>query len=91
MRNIEIFCENTQRYYHFELGTPLKHICEEIKPDLESDVLAALVNHELKDLSYEIIKPKKIEFIDVTSLDGMSVYIRSLCFVLYKAVLKTKA
>ncbi len=88
MRKIEIFCENTDRYYHFPLGTTLKEIEEEIKPELSADALAALVNHELKDLSYQIIKPKKVEFIDVTSLDGISVYIRSLCFVLYKAILR---
>lgn len=88
LRNLEIFCENTQKYYQFHLGTSLKEICEEIKPDLKYDVLAALVNNELQDLSYEIIKPKRINFIDVSSLDGHSVYVRSLCFVLYKAVLK---
>ena len=88
MRKIEIFCENTQRYYHFPLGISLKEIEHLIKPNLNGEVLAALVNRELKDLSYQIINPKRIEFVDVTSLDGISVYIRSLCFVLYKAILK---
>lgn len=87
-RNLEIFCENTQKYYQFHLGTSLKEIYQEIKPGLKYDVLAALVNNELQDLSYELMKPKRINFIDVTSLDGHSVYIRSLCFILYKAVLK---
>jgi len=88
IRNLEIFCENTQKYYQFHLGTSLKDIYEKIRPDLKYDALAALVNNEVQDLSYEIMKPKRINFIDITSLDGHSVYVRSLCFVLYKAILK---
>jgi uridine kinase len=87
-RNLEIFCENTQKYYQFHLGTSLKEIYEEIQPELQFDVLAVLVNNEIQDLSYELMKPKRIQFIDVSSLDGHSVYVRSLCFILYKAVLK---
>lgn len=87
-RNLEIFCENTQRYYQFHLGTSLKEIYEKVEPSLKFDVLAALVNNEIQDLSYELMKPKRINFIDVSSLDGHSVYVRSLCFLLYKAVLK---
>lgn len=87
-RNLEIFCENTQKYYQFHLGTSLKEIYEKIQPELKFDVLAALVNNEMQDLSYELMKPKRINFIDVSSLDGHSVYVRSLCFLLYKAVLK---
>lgn len=87
-RNLEIFCENTQKYYQFHVGTTLKEIHDVIKPELKYDVLAALVNNELHDLGYETMKPKRINFIDVSSMGGHSVYVRSLCFVLYKAALK---
>ena len=45
-----------------------------------------MVNNELQDLQYIIMNPKQVNFIDVSSLDGYSIYTRSLLFVLYKAV-----
>jgi len=87
-RNLEIFCENTNKYYQFHVGTTLKEIYDTIKPKLEKEVLAALVNNEIQDLSYEVMKPKRINFVDVCSPDGHSAYVRSLTFLLYKAVLK---
>ena len=40
----------------------------------------------MKDLQYIVMNPLKVNFIDITTLDGYSVYSRSLIFVLYKAV-----
>jgi len=45
-----------------------------------------MVDNELQELSYRIIKPHTIEFIDITHIDGMRMYFRSLYFVLMKAV-----
>ena len=48
--------------------------------------LAALVDHRLRDLSYRITGPHEVEFIDYLHSDGRRCYVRSLCFVLQKAV-----
>ena len=56
-------------------------------PDNHQSILGALVNNEVRDLHYEIYNPKYVNFIDVSTLDGYSVYMRSLVFVLYKAVI----
>lgn len=49
-------------------------------------VLAALVDHKLKELEYKPLTPNRIEFIGYDHPDGRRTYIRSLCFILQKAV-----
>lgn len=83
---IEIFCENTGITKEYPLGICLKEIIKDQKVTLENPILGAMVNNELEELDYEIFRPKQIRFIDITSPDGLRVYIRSLSFVLYKAV-----
>ena len=53
---------------------------------MNGPVLGAMVNNTLKELCYEIYKPKTIRFIDYTHKDGRRMYTRSLSMVLYKAV-----
>ncbi|MCH4895590.1 nucleoside kinase [Marinilabiliaceae bacterium JC040] len=84
--SLEIYCENNNKYYQFPLGTNLKEVYDIIKPKLKNHVLAARVNNKLQDLSYELMQPKRVKFIDMTGIDGYSVYTRSLCFILCKAI-----
>ncbi|MCM1176450.1 MAG: nucleoside kinase [Bacteroidales bacterium] len=51
-----------------------------------SPVLAALVNHQLKDMGAGLMLPDEVEFIGYSHPDGRRTYIRSLFFVLQKAV-----
>ena len=83
---ITIYCENNKQEYIIPTGCSLKELKQIVFPQNHQNILGALVNNELQDLHYEIYNPKWINFIDVTSLDGYSIYIRSLIFVLYKAV-----
>ncbi|MCR9011773.1 nucleoside kinase [Gabonibacter chumensis] len=83
---ITIYCENNKQEYIIPTGCSLKELKQTVFPQNHQNILGALVNNELQDLHYEIYNPKWINFIDVTSLDGYSIYIRSLIFVLYKAV-----
>ena len=83
---IIVFCENTQEAYQIPTGSSLKEFKKIVFPDNHQSILGALVNNEVRDLHYEIYNPKYVNFIDVTTLDGYSVYLRSLVFVLYKAV-----
>ncbi len=86
MKTITIFCENTGCNYNVEAGMTLKEIKKIIYPENHNHILGALINHQLKDLQYIVMNPLRINFIDITTLDGYSVYTRSLIFVLYKAV-----
>lgn len=84
MDNIRIFCENDKQYYEFPLGTSLQDMAEVICPG--KAILAALVDNQLKELSYSTIAPHLVNFIGYDHAEGRRTYIRSLCFVLQKAV-----
>jgi uridine kinase len=83
---VEIKCSNTDTVHTYPAGTSLYEVYNDIKPQLSSPVLAATVNNELKELSYELYNPKIVEFIDISHPDGMRTYIRSLTFLLQVAV-----
>ena len=64
----------------YRKGVPASN-CEATVP-----VLAALVDHQLKELDFRMMMPHEVEFIGYNHPDGRRTYIRSLCFVLQKAV-----
>ena len=86
MKTITITCENTGRDYHVAPGTTVGELQQIIHPENRYPVMGALVNNQLQDLQYVIMAPSRINYVDMTSLDGYSVNTRSLIFVLYKAV-----
>ncbi|MDS1030716.1 nucleoside kinase [Bacillota bacterium LX-D] len=66
-------------------GTTLLKLCQE-ENNSGQPYLAARVNNVLKDLHFSLQEDAKLEFLDLTSDDGMRIYQRSLCFLLIKAV-----
>lgn len=86
MRTVNITCENTQQDYEIELGTTLRDVKKIVFPENHHHLLGALVNNQLQDLQFVVMNPLRVNFIDVTTLDGYSIYSRSLIFILYKAV-----
>lgn len=85
-QNINIICENTNCQKSYPVGTTLEKIAHNLNLDNDKPFLGAMVNNTLKELNYQIYKPKKIRFIDITHDDGIRMYRRSLIFVLYKAI-----
>lgn len=81
-----IYIEDLDEKRSYPVGTSLQTILDEISPLLNMKVLGAMVNNKLKELTYEIYKPKNIKFIDYTHHAGRRMYMRSLTFILYKAV-----
>ena len=86
------YCENDREFHKTEIGTSLKEISESLfrtvtdeKTGLTIPVLAALVDHQLKELEFPVVMPHKIEFIGYNHPDGRRTYVRSLCFVLQHA------
>ena len=83
MEDIRIYCENDNQYHKAVKGTKLK----DLAPDLyEGKAIAALVDNRLKEMDFSILDPATIRFIGYDHPDGRRTYIRSLCFVLQKAV-----
>ena len=84
-KHVRIKCLNNHKTFSIPRGTSLYQIAEEQKIDLPHPILGAMVNNQVRELSFEIYNPKTIEFIDITHKDGIRMYIRSLSFLLKAA------
>jgi len=72
--------------YEVEKKTTLLELSRRFKNLYKSAIVAARVNNDIKDLSYELSEDSIIKFIDLTDEDGMRIYRRSLYFIFIKAV-----
>ncbi len=83
---IDIYFEDIKEKRSYPVGTDLQSILKDLVLEKKGEVLGAMVNNKMKELTYEIYKPKNVTFVDGTYADGRRMYVRSLCFLLYKAV-----
>ena len=83
---VEIYCRNNGRKISVERGSTLSEIYAISGTELREKVLCATVNNRTERLDYRVYRPKDVEFLDITNPHGLRTYIRSLCFVLSKAV-----
>lgn len=86
MKNIEIYCINKDTSALFPLGTMLSEIAKKMGIALEGPICGAYVNHRVKPMDFELVKPKQIEFFDYSNRDGQRIYLRTLSFILFVAV-----
>ena len=93
-KKIDVICMNDGKHYEAKLGMTLSELAREAgissvkdeKTGIEYPIVAALVDHTLKELSFNIVLSHEVEFIGINHPDGRRCYVRSLCFVLQKAV-----
>lgn len=83
-QNIAVYIQNSGETIEVKQGTNLLSIAKMVSKT--DSYYGAYVNSKVKDLAYEVFKPKRIEFIDYSSSEGQRMYLRSLFFVLMKAV-----
>ena len=69
-----------------EKGSKIEELIKGGKGKKDSVIVAAIVNNELRELTYPIERECDIKFVDLTSEDGIRIYQRSLNFLLVKAV-----
>lgn len=86
MNTIDIYCVNTGTKKTYPLGITLMDIKDDFQVKLDNQILGALVNNKVKELSFVFVKTKKVEFIDYSHPDGTRIYVRSLFFILFAAV-----
>lgn len=86
LKNIEIYCANTDTTCSFPMGTTLLEISKAMQINLKEPILGAYVNNRVKPLDFELVKPKHIRFFDYSNRDGQRLYLRTLSFVLFAAV-----
>lgn len=89
----EVLLVNDGRRYELplfeKLGDFSRQVCPVVKDDRTGvvyPVLAALVDHKLKELDFKLAMTHEVEFIGYNHPDGRRTYLRSLCFVLQNAV-----
>ena len=85
---VKINCVNSGSTGEVEMGTSLVELAQQLNLQSKNTYLAAYVNHKLKELSYKIYNPAKVEFFDITNLAGFRVYQRSLIFIMQAVVSK---
>lgn len=85
-QKIKIKCLNNNISKNYAKSSTLADIARDLNIQLKAPIIGALVNNRVADMAYEVYHPKQIRFVDITHPDGMRIYIRSLCFILYKAV-----
>ncbi len=86
MKNIEIFCHNTRSKHTYPMGTSLLEISRDLNIQLKNRVCGAIVNHQVRELSFCLVKTKQVEFFDISHPDGIRMYIRSLIFAFHVAL-----
>ena len=81
-----IYCTNTASQIEVEGGETLLDIYKRLSIPLTYPAVTARVNYKSEGLDYRVYNPCDVEFVDITDPSGMRAYVRSLCFVLYKAI-----
>ncbi len=83
---ITIYCKNNQKYYEFEAGISVMEIYEQIDFKTPYLLTCCRVDNKNENLNFRCYRSKDIEYLDITDPSGLRTYVRTLCFVLSKAV-----
>ena len=83
---LQIYCKNNKETREFPEGTSLIEIYNQLGLNMPYGPVSAKVNNKVENLNFRVYYNKDIEFLDITSASGMRTYVRSLCFILVKAV-----
>ncbi len=83
---LKIYCVNLGEYIPVSGGQTLHQIYDGIRDRLPFTPVCARVNNKTEDLAFPVFMPKQVEFLSVKSPSGHRCYIRSLCMVLYRAL-----
>uniref|UniRef100_UPI0035A07DDB nucleoside kinase n=1 Tax=Porphyromonas loveana TaxID=1884669 RepID=UPI0035A07DDB len=86
MDTIRIYCNNLKRYEEFPHGVSLKLVAQHFRDELGFRPLNAQVNHLTRDLNFRLYEPSDIIFASYEDESGMRTYVRTLSFILSKAV-----
>ena len=83
---LQIYCKNNKETRDFPEGTSLLEIYQGFNLTMLYGPVSAKVNNKVENLGFRIYYNKDVEFLDITSASGMRTYVRSICFVLSKAI-----
>ena len=85
-KTVKVTCLNNGQDYDIPMGSNLSEAFQQMNITMEYEPILAHVNNKVEGMHYRIYKPKRIEFLDITSASGQRAYTRTLFFILCKAV-----
>lgn len=83
---LQIYCKNNNSTREFPEGSSLLDIYNGFNLAMPYGPVSTKVNNKVESLDFRVYYNKDIEFLDITSSSGMRTYVRSLFFILVKAV-----
>lgn len=83
---VRVHCLNTNEYKDVRVGSSLEELIEVFEVKKPYLVANAKVNNKTESLTYQVYRPRRVEYVDISDSSAMRTYVRSLCFVLAKAV-----
>ena len=83
---VRIHCLNTGEYKDVPVGSSLEELIDIFGVKKPYLIANARVNNKTEALTYKVYHPRRVEFNDLSDSSAMRTYVRSLCFVLSKAV-----
>lgn len=83
---LQIYCKNTHTTKSFPHGISLLEVYKGFELDIPFGPVNAKVNNKVEGLDYRVYKNKDVEFQNISTSSGMRTYVRSLCFILCKAI-----
>ena len=83
---LQIYCKNNNSAREFPEGSSLLDIYNGFNLAMPYGPVSVKVNNKVESLDFRVYYNKDIEFLDITSSSGMRTYVRSLFFILVKAV-----
>jgi len=81
-----IRCRNNGAILECVPGTTLQEAYDSLSLNMPYGAVSARVNNKVEGLGFRVYNHKDVEFLDITSDSGMRTYVRSLFFVLTKAI-----
>ena len=84
---LHIRCKNNNVTKAFPEGCSLLDVYQEFADEIKLPypVVSAKVNNASEGLKFRLYQNRDVEFLDAREGSGHRVYVRSLCFLLYKA------
>lgn len=83
---LQVFCKNNKKTIEVEPGCTLEEVYVASGLALPYGPTSARVNNVVEGLTFRLYHCMDVEFLDLTTASGLRTYVRSLCFVLCKAV-----
>ncbi len=85
MIKVEIKWKSHCMKKNVKIGVHIKELLPLVNTESASIIVAAKVNNNIRELTYTLSEDCRIEFIDLSNLDGNRIYQRSLSFIFIKA------